>query len=79
MIANQYAALIKTAKIRKADRTWFSWWIYRYASSQGRPRSRPLSVHPRDCLRAHRLPQEAVSKSTAVQFVTSLNRPGATG
>lgn len=44
MSANEYAALIKTAKIRKADRSWFPRWIYRYAASQGRLRSQPLSV-----------------------------------
>jgi len=33
MSANQYAALIKTAEVRNADRTWFPRWVFKYASS----------------------------------------------
>ncbi len=44
MCANQYAALIRSAKMCKADRTWFPRWIYRYSSSLRRSRSEAIDV-----------------------------------
>jgi hypothetical protein len=44
MSANQYATLIRSAEMRKADRTWFPRWIYRYASSLRRSRSDAIDV-----------------------------------
>ena len=51
MSANQYASGIKTAEIRKADRTWFPRWIFRYASSLQRSRSDLLEVSEKSVIR----------------------------
>jgi len=51
MSANQYAALIKTAEVRNADRTWFPRWVFKYASSLRCSRSDSLEVSEKAVIR----------------------------
>ncbi len=51
MSANQYAAAVRSVKLRKADRTWFPRWVARFASSLGRSRSARLDFSEQSVIR----------------------------
>jgi hypothetical protein len=80
MSANQYATMIKTANVSKADQTWFPKWVFRYASSQRTSRLQPLAVSEQDVIRFLRSLRDqsvpAWQRLQAARAVASYRNPG---